>query len=513
MSFADNIAASIRSRQSSPSPSFAPQSADLQRSDSARSSLKLVLQKDRIIEALRLELAEAQIKVVELENMGGDRLQLLEKQLLEARISNARLMDDNESFQLLLSEKTLNGDFAMSKPDATGSDANGLGSLAEELESAEGESENYRRLEVEAKALKDQNKALTLYVENIIGRLLSHKEFENVLEKNPDLMSGKPPARPSSSARPPSSRAAESTASYVALTSNSKQADNEKDLPPPPPPKDTEPSNEQQAPQSFLQRARSVVGGPKRARPMSINFGSLINSNTTTPSDYPQQRPASAEKDETMTKDRSILSARGYPIRTTSQHRRSQSDMPLEAETPPAATATTGPAARPPLVNQMLRGPPSSGSVPIAGSIMSPGLRSPSISATNHPPRSSFFPPTASSNSRAPTPPTSRTVSGAGAATSQPPHPQSSASSTMSGSAGGGDAASLSGANGSPSRNVSGSNSGQAYPGAIMSQNRLRPLRLVQENKDEAAAAEEKARKKANRGSWMPGWMGGVGGG
>ena len=68
-----------------------------------------------MIESLRLELAEAQLKLVENENMGGDRLQLLEKQLLEARISNARLMDDNESFQLLLSEKTLNGNFTIAE--------------------------------------------------------------------------------------------------------------------------------------------------------------------------------------------------------------------------------------------------------------------------------------------------------------------------------------------------------------------------------------------------------------
>jgi hypothetical protein len=36
----------------------------------------------------------------------------LEKQLLETRVTNARLMEDNESFQLLLGEKTLNGDLS-----------------------------------------------------------------------------------------------------------------------------------------------------------------------------------------------------------------------------------------------------------------------------------------------------------------------------------------------------------------------------------------------------------------
>ena len=48
------------------------------------------------------------------------------------------------------------------------------------------------------------------------------------------------------------------------------------------------------------------------------------------------------------------------------------------------------------------------------------------------------------------------------------------------------------------------------YTGAVMTQNRLRPLRLVQENPDmeEKDKAAEAARKKANRGSWMPAWMG-----
>ena len=57
--------------------SFAPPSS-LQRSDS-RNSSKLILQKDKLIESLRLELAEAQIKLVESENQGGGRLQEVER--------------------------------------------------------------------------------------------------------------------------------------------------------------------------------------------------------------------------------------------------------------------------------------------------------------------------------------------------------------------------------------------------------------------------------------------------
>ncbi len=44
--------------------------------------------------------AEAQIKLVESENQGGGRLQEVERLLMEARMANARLMEDNESYQL-----------------------------------------------------------------------------------------------------------------------------------------------------------------------------------------------------------------------------------------------------------------------------------------------------------------------------------------------------------------------------------------------------------------------------
>lgn len=215
---------------------FAPP-AELARSDS-RNNSKLLLQKDRLIESLRLELAEAQIKLVESENMGGGRFQEVERLLLETRMANARLMEDNESFQLLLQEKTLNGEF--SKHDF-GYNADALSalegrapasSLADELsEAAEGESDNYRRLEAELKAAKDQNKALTLYINKIIERLLMHSDFEAILDQSSEF-------KPQSSNK-------------------------DKDLPPPP----------QASGTSLLQRAKSIAvggGGAKaRARPMS----------------------------------------------------------------------------------------------------------------------------------------------------------------------------------------------------------------------------------------------------
>ncbi len=162
-------------------------------------------------------------------------------------------MEDNESFQLLLQEKTLNGDFAkndfgyMSSParnDALDalegrSPAPPSSSLADELSGFDGEDEEqFRRLEAELKASKEQNKALTLYINKIIERLLEHQGFEAILSQGNDF---KPEPKP-------------------------EQANAEKDLPPPPPPKDMAPPP---ATSSILQRAKSVVAGKPKPRPMS----------------------------------------------------------------------------------------------------------------------------------------------------------------------------------------------------------------------------------------------------
>ncbi|KAI1184406.1 hypothetical protein F5B17DRAFT_412073 [Nemania serpens] len=229
--------------------SFAPPSS-VQRSDS-RNNSKLLLQKDKLIESLRLELAEAQIKLVESENQGGGRLHEVERLLMEARKANARLMEDNESYQLLLQEKTLHGDFgkgdftymgvsanqdalnalegrnstygALAPPGTSLADE--LGSMADESEMGE---DSTRRLEAELRAMKDQNKALTLYINKIIERLLQHQEFEHILDQSSD---------PKSSANV------------------------HKDLPPPPP------SEMPGVGASLLQRAKSIATGGNAVRP------------------------------------------------------------------------------------------------------------------------------------------------------------------------------------------------------------------------------------------------------
>lgn len=258
----------LTSNQGNASPSldggsFAPPSS-LQRSDS-RNSSKLVMQKDKLIESLRLELAEAQIKLVESENQGGGRLQEVERLLMEARMANARLMEDNESYQLLLQEKTLKGDFGQSDFSYMGTQSNsdalaalegkGASSLADELsEAGEGDSGATgadvpnRRLETDLKAMQEQNKALTLYINKIIERLLQHQDFETILDT-----SGGDLAFPNTN----------------------------KDLPPPPPEKDSANGP------SFLQRAKSMAIGNGKPRPRPMSVMPTANSAHTDPDRAP----------------------------------------------------------------------------------------------------------------------------------------------------------------------------------------------------------------------------------
>ncbi|KAI9805335.1 MAG: hypothetical protein M1833_005788 [Piccolia ochrophora] len=410
---------------------FAPPSS-LQRSDS-RTNSKVLLQKDRVIESLRLELAEAQIKLVESENMGGGRVQDLEKVLLETRMTNAKLMEDNESFQLLLSEKTLNGDFSRAdfmqastssalSEDTTTTNDTMSSSLADELESAtEADGDKVRKLEMENKAAKDANKALTLYINNIIERLLQHSEFETILDKTPNLMAGP------------------NAASIVQGHSNT-----DKELPPPPPKDDD-------AAPSLLQRAKSVALGG-------------ANPRTTRPRPMSQMPPPSKP---THPPSETILSGSSLSrSQSTRLHRRSTSEW-----SPPPTTS---------IVNHMYRGPP-------------PGSGGPATSPSSLARQGSYFTPA----SRPGNP-----NAAARAPSNDAPRPFSSSNSS----------------------DYSGDDRDAVPPApapapaptaAPIAGNKLRPLRLVQENRElgsgdqggrKVSDPDDADAKRAKRGSWM-GWF------
>ncbi|KAK6505016.1 hypothetical protein TWF481_006948 [Arthrobotrys musiformis] len=169
-------------------------------------------QKEKIIESLRSELAEAQTRFSEALKLEERKFQDATEQLAELRKSNAKLQDENESFQLLLGQATMNGDirngflgqYTEDSDSASQTKQESLGStLAEEIESAsqKEEQDEYKKLENENKSLKDQNKAMTLYINTMIERLLNSNQ-ENILDRTPANEKALPPV-PQQESLPP----------------------------------------------------------------------------------------------------------------------------------------------------------------------------------------------------------------------------------------------------------------------------------------------------------------------
>jgi hypothetical protein len=308
--------------------------------------LRSTQEKDSVIEALRLELAEFHLKAAEHEHIGDSQLHMLERQVTDYKLQNARLQEENESFQMLLSEKTLKGDFLTESRSLE--DTTGMSNLAEELESAnddpDTQTEAYKRLEAELKAAKEENKGLTLYVDKIIGRILQHEGFEHIIVNAKDDKSMPPP--------PPS----KPTPKPI-----------EKDLPPPPPAQDdsgapTAAASVSNAAQGFLKRAGSLMSRSGNARPSRpISYAQPVS--TPTANENPQTAPS---------------------IPLTRGHRRARSDQ---------AQQDLGAAA---VVQQMNRGSPLR---TVSGGAMSPGVSplSPSLQ-----PRSGYFPNAPPTSNRAP---------------------------------------------------------------------------------------------------------------
>ncbi|ORY84315.1 hypothetical protein BCR37DRAFT_391905 [Protomyces lactucae-debilis] len=167
-----------------------------------------VQQKDRRIEALEEQVATLKHELNLLRSGNDDDDALLQNQLMMLKQDYAKLLDDVEGYQTLLQEKTLTGElFAQgSFMQSTGSGSgrfrsmrgrpdehrapNGL-DLASELDGASIdlsepevlEEASREALESEILKLQESNKALTLYINTIVVRLMN-KGFEHVLARD-----------------------------------------------------------------------------------------------------------------------------------------------------------------------------------------------------------------------------------------------------------------------------------------------------------------------------------------
>ncbi|KAI9218477.1 hypothetical protein BC828DRAFT_399578 [Blastocladiella britannica] len=126
-----------------------------------------------------------------------DRVVDQSNELIQMEEINKSLMEENESFQMLLSERTVSGEFFLARPpqplgswsgpgfDSTPAEAGGsvsssspsagvsTQSLADEMAGPINPAE--------FRALKQENKALQLYIQKILGRIMDRPDLQNLL--------------------------------------------------------------------------------------------------------------------------------------------------------------------------------------------------------------------------------------------------------------------------------------------------------------------------------------------
>jgi len=431
------------------SSSVGPASPMAARRDSSQNYARLLRHKDRLLEQLQLELAEAQVKIMELENTGSSRINELERMLIDTRVQNAKLLEDKDYYQTLFEEQMLVQEQMLERRSATSnatSTISASSSVSQQLSRETPASSVYggyespeqvRKLEAEVNTLQDQNKALTQYVDQIVSKLMQHESFEPLFADG--SVTGDNPLKLAHSAK-------------------------------------------ENAPPSLLRRAGSIFGGKARPRP------SLSHSH-----------PNSQEHIRDSTASQPISPLADAPILLTATSSR-PSPNPNEDQT----TATRVPIRRPistryssnewqvptiPSTNANNPGPSRNGA----------GIRQTSAAST-----ASYF----GNGGGVPISPTlhpnadttsiiSRATSDSGISTvehTQFPDSTSTTTTTTTNHA-------------PPTAPMQSHQQGLHRSNTVISSSQgPRPLRLVQA-KVEADNAEERARKVANRQSWR-GWFG-----
>ncbi len=406
-------------------------------------------EKNKIIESLRSQLAEMQSRLVETEEAKDERMQELEEALQGSRLTIAKLLEDSESYQLLLSEKTLNGDFSrnnvMRVSDSGVGDDNDAPrgmmspSLADELHSVnlDEDDQHHDRLESEIKALKDQNKALSLYINHILERLLQHKDCESILDKTPNLLRGAP--------------------SGSVPTRQTRRANTDKDLPVTPP-REEQAARQRPRP-TGASALRSSPGPAPRSRPLS--FVSVSSSGMPPPDGTSAASSTHMRRSSSIQRPGARVVSFERPDSTSSTK-----NDPSSTSIPSARTsAAIPPSRRYSLFSSMSSLGPIVGGVGGGGGGGSNSTRTPSGNQSLTEQNESNGSPNELDTNPHPPPPTSTTT-------------------------------------------ITNSNSNSTMAPPSLAGNKLRPLRLVQgqAGQTQQSDADMEAAKKARRSSWM-GWF------
>jgi hypothetical protein len=152
---------------------------------------------NKTIERLRgeLDMCHQQMETVSREySLSYDKVK---KEMEQVQSLNARLMEENEGFQLLLAEKTIMGGFSL-EDELNRSEEQSVPSEMDSLEAeikteCESAAENdlafqdktrLYELEFENKSLQNHNRALRGSLERLVQRLLEYREFEKIVQEH-----------------------------------------------------------------------------------------------------------------------------------------------------------------------------------------------------------------------------------------------------------------------------------------------------------------------------------------
>jgi hypothetical protein len=100
---------SERSRDASPS----PKPEEIIELDESSSFVATIREKDLQLDSLRLELADLEVRLAEQASSAVSRTKQIEDALLQAKLDNIRLAENVESYQILLQDRTLKGEYSI----------------------------------------------------------------------------------------------------------------------------------------------------------------------------------------------------------------------------------------------------------------------------------------------------------------------------------------------------------------------------------------------------------------
>ncbi|CAO3624063.1 unnamed protein product [Cunninghamella blakesleeana] len=141
-------------------------------------ALTKIQSQEKLIKSLTDEIdAQKKANFTIMQNQ-AEQLDSLRKEVHDMKLYNLKLMEDNEGYQILLREKTISGEFLkkMEHQEVEQTLATEINKITTKND------ETYvQELQEEIKTLKESNKALSLYMNKILLRIVGNNELVDVL--------------------------------------------------------------------------------------------------------------------------------------------------------------------------------------------------------------------------------------------------------------------------------------------------------------------------------------------